>query len=107
MTGIKIGTKEDEKMGADRVSEILSWYPAMTNQQKYNLLRFINYGRIGGTGKFVLLPVDQGFEHGPGRSFQPNPAGYDPLYHAKLAIDSGCNGSVSYTHLTLPTKRIV
>jgi fructose-bisphosphate aldolase, class I len=79
-------------MGADRVSEILSWYPAMTSQQKYNLLRFINYGRIGGTGKFVLLPVDQGFEHGPGRSFQPNPAGYDPLYHAKLAIDSGCNG---------------
>jgi class I fructose-bisphosphate aldolase len=79
-------------MGADRVSEILSWYPAMTDQQKYNLLRFINYGRIGGTGKFVLLPVDQGFEHGPGRSFQPNPAGYDPLYHAKLAIDSGCNG---------------
>jgi class I fructose-bisphosphate aldolase len=79
-------------MNTDRVSEILSWYPAMTNQQKYNLLRFINYGRIGGTGKFVLLPVDQGFEHGPGRSFQPNPAGYNPLYHAQLAIDSGCNG---------------
>jgi class I fructose-bisphosphate aldolase len=79
-------------MGSSRVSEILSWYPALTNQQKHNLLRFINYGRIGGTGKFVLLPVDQGFEHGPGRSFQPNPAGYDPTYHAKLAVDAGCNG---------------
>jgi class I fructose-bisphosphate aldolase len=39
----------------------------------------------------VILPVDQGFEHGPVRSFQPNPAGYDPDYHAQLAIDSGCN----------------
>lgn len=79
-------------MSADRVKEILSWYPALTNMQRHNLLRFINYGRIGGTGKFVLLPVDQGFEHGPGRSFEPNPAGYDPAYHAKLAIESGCNG---------------
>ncbi|MEK7397901.1 MAG: class I fructose-bisphosphate aldolase [Candidatus Poribacteria bacterium] len=79
-------------MSCCRVSEIMSWYPAMTPMQKHNLLRFINYGRIGGTGKFVMLPVDQGFEHGPGRSFQPNPAGYDPVYHAKLAIDSGCNG---------------
>jgi class I fructose-bisphosphate aldolase len=79
-------------MSVNRVSEILSWYPALTNMQKHNLLRFINYGRIGGTGKFVLLPVDQGFEHGPGRSFEPNPAGYDPTYHPKLAIESGCNG---------------
>jgi len=76
----------------NRVSEIMSWYPALTSTQKHNLLRFINYGRIGGTGKFVLLPVDQGFEHGPGRSFQPNPVGYDPTYHPNLAIDSGCNG---------------
>ena len=79
-------------MNAKRVAEILSWYPALTKQQRHNLLRFINYGRIGGTGKFVILPVDQGFEHGPGRSFEPNPAGYDPVYHAKLAIESGCNG---------------
>src|SRR5262249_58217612 len=45
----------------------------------------------GGTGKFVILPVDQGFEHGPARSFAPNPDGYDPDYHFQLAIDSGCN----------------
>ena len=73
------------------VSEILSWYPSLTDRQRHNLLRIINHGRIGGSGKFVILPVDQGFEHGPGRSFQPNPPGYDPVYHAQLAIDAGCN----------------
>jgi class I fructose-bisphosphate aldolase len=54
-------------------------------------LRIINYGRIGGTGKFVILPVDQGFEHGPSRSFLPQPSGFDPRYHARLAVDGGCN----------------
>jgi class I fructose-bisphosphate aldolase len=51
----------------------------------------LNHGRLGGTGKMVILPVDQGFEHGPARSFAPNPAGYDPRYHFQLAIDAGCN----------------
>jgi class I fructose-bisphosphate aldolase len=46
---------------------------------------------LGGTGKMVILPVDQGFEHGPARSFAPNPAGYDPHYHFQLAIDAGLN----------------
>jgi class I fructose-bisphosphate aldolase len=74
------------------VDEIVSWYPALTSTQRKNLLKLVNYGRIGGSGKFVILPVDQGFEHGPARSFQPNPAGYDPRYHAELAIKAGCNG---------------
>src|SRR5438552_11311347 len=52
----------------------------------------LGHGRIGGSGKMVILPVDQGFEHGPARSFAPNPAGYDPRYHFQLAIDAGCNG---------------
>jgi class I fructose-bisphosphate aldolase len=51
----------------------------------------LNHGTLAGTGKLVILPVDQGFEHGPARSFAPNPAGYDPDYHFQLAIDSGCN----------------
>jgi class I fructose-bisphosphate aldolase len=51
----------------------------------------LNHGRLGGTGKMVILPVDQGFEHGPARSFAPNPPGYDPRYHFELAIDAGCN----------------
>jgi class I fructose-bisphosphate aldolase len=51
----------------------------------------MNTGVLAGTGKFVILPVDQGFEHGPARSFAPNPAGYDPRYHVQLAIEAGCN----------------
>lgn len=56
-----------------------------------NLRRMLNHGTLGGTGKMVILPVDQGFEHGPGRTFGPNPAGYDPGYHPKLATEAGCN----------------
>jgi class I fructose-bisphosphate aldolase len=51
----------------------------------------LNTGRLAGTGKLVILPVDQGFEHGPARSFAVNPPGYDPNYHFELALDSGCN----------------
>ena len=46
-------------------------------------------GKLGGTGKLVILPVDQGFEHGPARSFAKNSPAYDPHYHFKLAIDAG------------------
>ena len=74
-----------------RVKEILSWYRADNPGTLTNLARMLNHGRLGGTGKLVILPVDQGFEHGPARSFAPNPAGYDPRYHFELAIDAGCN----------------
>jgi class I fructose-bisphosphate aldolase len=74
-----------------RVKEILSWYPSDNPGTKTNLARMLNHGRLAGTGKMVILPVDQGFEHGPVRSFQPNPAGYDPEYHVQLAVDAGCN----------------
>jgi class I fructose-bisphosphate aldolase len=56
-----------------------------------NLARILNHGRLGGTGKLVILPVDQGFEHGPARSFAPNPPAYDPRYHFELGIEAGCN----------------
>ncbi|MEO7096696.1 MAG: class I fructose-bisphosphate aldolase, partial [Polyangiales bacterium] len=75
----------------DRVKEILSWYPSDNPGTLTNLYRLLNHGALAGTGKLVILPVDQGFEHGPVRSFQPNPAGYDPEYHVQLAIESGCN----------------
>jgi class I fructose-bisphosphate aldolase len=75
----------------NRVDEILSWYGADNPGTLTSLARIMNHGRIGGTGKFVILPVDQGFEHGPARSFAVNPAGYDPRYHFRLAIESGCN----------------
>ena len=76
---------------ANRVSEILSWYKSDNPGVLNNLARLMNHGKLAGTGKFVILPVDQGFEHGPARSFAPNPAGYDPSYHFQLGIDSGCN----------------
>ncbi|HEX8820016.1 MAG TPA: class I fructose-bisphosphate aldolase [Archangium sp.] len=75
----------------DRVKQILSWYPSDNPGTLTNLARLLNTGTLAGTGKLVILPVDQGFEHGPARSFAPNPAGYDPEYHIQLAIDSGCN----------------
>jgi fructose-bisphosphate aldolase, class I len=75
----------------DRVKQILSWYGSDNPGTKTNLARMLNHGAIAGTGKMVILPVDQGFEHGPLRSFGPNAAGYDPDYHCQLAIDSGCN----------------
>lgn len=73
------------------VKNILSWYGADNPGVLTNLARMLNHGTLGGTGKMVILPVDQGFEHGAARSFAKNPAGYDPLYHFQLAIDSGCN----------------
>jgi class I fructose-bisphosphate aldolase len=74
-----------------RVKEILSWYSSDSPGTLTNLARLLGTGRLGGTGKLVILPVDQGFEHGPARSFAPNPPGYDPDYHFQLAIDAGCN----------------
>ena len=75
----------------DRVKQILSWYASDNPGTKTNLARLLNTGTLAGTGKLVILPVDQGFEHGPARSFAPNPPGYDPDYHFQLAIDAGCN----------------
>ena len=78
-------------MSTDRVRQILSWYASDNPGTLANLARLMGHGALAGTGKLVILPVDQGFEHGPARSFAPNPAGYDPEYHFQLAIDSGCN----------------
>jgi fructose-bisphosphate aldolase, class I len=74
-----------------RVREILSWYDSENPGTRTNIARLLNHGRLGGTGRLVILPVDQGFEHGPARSFAVNPGGYDPTYHFQLAIAAGCN----------------
>src|SRR5262245_46254206 len=76
---------------SDRVKQILSWYSSDNPGVVTNLARMLNHGTLAGTGKMVILPVDQGFEHGPHRSFAPNPPGYDPGYHFQLAVDAGCN----------------
>ena len=74
-----------------RVKDILSWYSSDNPGTLTNLARLLNSGKLAGTGKLVILPVDQGFEHGPARSFGPNPPAYDPRYHFELAIEAGCN----------------
>ncbi|MDA5194897.1 class I fructose-bisphosphate aldolase [Govanella unica] len=74
-----------------KVKEILSWYESDNPGTKANLARIMMTGKLAGTGKMVILPVDQGFEHGPARSFAPNPEAYDPWYHPQLAIDAGLN----------------
>ena len=74
---------------SQRVKKILDWYEGDPPSVKANLARILMHGKLGGTGKVVILPVDQGFEHGPARSFAPNPAAYDPHYHYQLALDAG------------------
>jgi len=73
------------------VQKILSYYESDSADVKANLIRLLMNGKLGGTGKLVILPVDQGFEHGPARSFAKNPAAYDPHYHYQMAIDAGLN----------------
>lgn len=78
-----------------RVREILSYYQGENAGVLTNLARLLNHGKLAGTGRVVILPVDQGFEHGPGRSFAMNPSAYDPAYPFQLAIDAGLNGYAS------------
>lgn len=73
---------------SDRIREILGWYRGENLGVLTNLYQLLSHGRLGGTGHVIILPVDQGFEHGPGRSFAPNPPAYDPLYYFQLAIDA-------------------
>src|SRR2546426_5842549 len=79
-------------MVTDRVKQILSWYSSDNPGVLANIARLLNHGALAGTGRMVILPVDQGFEHGPARSFAPNPDAYDPRYHFELAIEAGCSG---------------
>ena len=74
-----------------RIREILNWYGSDSAGTRANIARMLGHGRLADTGKLVILPVDQGFEHGPARSFASNPLGYNPLYHFELAIEAGCN----------------
>ena len=89
--------RSNEPMGAQAVKitrvvkKILDNYESDCPGTKTNLARILMHGRLGGSGKMVILPVDQGFEHGPARSFAPNPDAYDPHYHYQLAVDAGLN----------------
>ncbi|SHI35301.1 fructose-bisphosphate aldolase, class I [Palleronia salina] len=74
-----------------KVQKILSNYEGESPGVKGNLCRMLMEGRLKGTGKMIILPVDQGFEHGPARTYGPNAPAYDPHYHYQLAIDAGLN----------------
>jgi class I fructose-bisphosphate aldolase len=73
----------------EKVREIVSWYESENPGVKANLVRLMMHGRLAGSGRLVILPVDQGYEHGPARSFAANPAAYDPHYLYELAIEAG------------------
>jgi class I fructose-bisphosphate aldolase len=77
---------------SERVAEILSYYPSDSASVKASLARLFGQGRLAGTGRLVILPVDQGFEHGPHRSFAVNPPAYDPDYHPSFALAAGMSG---------------
>ena len=87
MEAPEIGTQR-----GGRVEEILSYYPSDSAGTKANLRRLFSQGRLAGTGRLVILPVDQGFEHGPHRSFAVNPPAYDPEYHPRFALATGMSG---------------
>ncbi|MDC0986957.1 class I fructose-bisphosphate aldolase [Alphaproteobacteria bacterium] len=72
-----------------RVKKILANYESDCPGTKANIARILMHGRLGGSGRVLILPVDQGFEHGPARSFAKNPPAYDPHYHFQLAVDAG------------------
>ena len=74
-----------------RIREILGNYAGDQPGTRAHLARLLLHGRLAGTGRLLILPVDQGFEHGPARSFAPNPPAYDPRYHAALAVQAGCS----------------
>lgn len=74
---------------SQRTRKILSYYESDSPGVKTNLARLLSHGKLGNTGRMIILPIDQGFEHGPGRSFAMNEAAYDPEYHIKLAVDAG------------------
>ena len=73
----------------NKAKKILSYYQSDNPGTKTNLAKILMHGKLAGTGKLLILPVDQGFEHGPARSFSQNSSAYDPSYHIGLALSSG------------------
>ena len=80
---------------SDKVKFILNQYENTNAGIKANLGRILMSGKLSGTGKLVILPVDQGHEHGPDKSFMVNPEAYDPIYHYELAIEAGLSAYVA------------
>src|SRR5262249_9137645 len=60
---------------------------------KYARLHRLLYNYGPGHGSLLLLPYDQGLEHGPRASF-PTPVSADPDYICRPAIEGGYSGVV-------------
>ncbi|NBX67285.1 MAG: class I fructose-bisphosphate aldolase [Proteobacteria bacterium] len=73
------------------VDAILANYESDNELSRKNIAKMLMHGKTGGTGRMVILPIDQGFEHGPARSFAVNPVAYDPHWQFKLGVESGCS----------------
>ncbi len=65
---------------------------------KRTRLHRLLYEHGPGNGTMLLLPIDQGLEHGP-VDFFPNPASADPEYQCRLALEGGYSGIVFHIGL--------
>lgn len=71
------------------INQILAYYEGDSQKTLDNLSKILMHGELGGSGKLLILAVDQGFEHGPDKSFSANPEAYDPHYFFQLACEGG------------------
>ncbi|UCH04273.1 MAG: fructose-bisphosphate aldolase [Candidatus Thorarchaeota archaeon] len=68
---------------------------------KRTRLQRLMYEHGPGNGRMLILPIDQGMEHGP-LSFFPNPPSEDPEFQFRLADEGGYSGIA--LHLGLAEK---
>ncbi len=91
-----------------QIQEILKHYDTENVGVLNNLARILNHGYLSGTGKMVILPVDQGFEHGPLPSFASHRQAFDPSYHFQLAIEAKCSAyTAPFGFLSAGAKKFI
>ncbi|MFI5026901.1 MAG: hypothetical protein ACHQCI_09175, partial [Solirubrobacterales bacterium] len=77
-------------MEVKSITEQKSLLATLSPGKRARLRRLLfDYGP--GNGTLMLLPIDQGIEHGP-RDFFPNPASKDPEYQFSLAAEADLAG---------------
>lgn len=79
-------------MLSQKTNEILSHFSLENPGVRKNIATLLEHGCLKGTGKMVILAVDQGFEHGPMRSFLMNDPAHDPAYHFQMAEKGQLSG---------------
>ena len=62
-----------------QVQKILGNYESDNPGTKANLARILMHGKLGGTGKLLILPVDQGVEHRPKAAVLPGDPGEEAI----------------------------